>query len=93
MCAPAYSHLTYVCATQYMLVCVSQFMASQHYCRHSTIMSNEGASIRAMSDISDRTAFNNGHRQQRQTDGERKKEKKKRMQRKDGATAAKDWDR
>ena len=31
-------------------------------------MSNEGASITAMSDISDGTAFNNGHRQQRQTD-------------------------
>ena len=35
---------------------------------HSTIMSNEGASITAMSDISDGTAFNNGRRQQRQAD-------------------------
>lgn len=41
-------------------------------------MSNEGASIRAMSDTSDRAAFNNGHRQQRQTDGGRKNKKKKR---------------
>lgn len=32
-------------------------------------MSNEGASITAMSDISDRTAFNNGHSQQRERDG------------------------
>lgn len=77
-----------------MLVCVSQFMASQHYYMHSTIMSNEGASIRAMSDISDRTAFNNGHRQQRQTDRQTEKERKKKlMQGKDGGTAAKDGDR
>lgn len=31
-------------------------------------MSNEGTSIRAMSDISDGAAFNNGHRQHRHTD-------------------------
>ncbi len=37
-------------------------------------MSNEGASITAVSNISDRTAFNNGHRQQRQTDRETERE-------------------
>lgn len=36
-------------------------------------MSNEGASITAMSDISDRAAFDNSHRQQRHTDTWRKK--------------------
>lgn len=40
-------------------------------------MSNEGASITAMSDISDRTAFNNGHRQQRETDSQTERERKK----------------
>lgn len=49
---------------------------------HSPIMSNEGASITAMSDISDRTAFNNGHRQQRHID--RWSKKKKGMQSGDG---------
>lgn len=46
-------------------------------------MSNEGTSIRAMSDISDGAAFNNGHRQHRHTDRWRGGEKVSRVERSD----------